>query len=209
MSNVIRQHYGPGERLDHDKYDGRTLTHDDLSVGARQQIRCVLGHYFYGIHEYFPSPFNYFTILRDPVERVLSLYSYLRAASNVSQWYDWVRKATLREFVEKSPEAENFQTKIISGNKKFADLEAARRNINIFSAVGVIEMFNESMDHFARTFGWRDVSCPVTNATDNRVRQSDVHPSDLRLIKLRNQMDLDLHALAKELLVEKLASSDW
>lgn len=49
-------------------------------VQANPYIRCVGGHLPYGLHTAFPDePCQYLTLLRDPVARVLSLYSMMRA----------------------------------------------------------------------------------------------------------------------------------
>jgi len=41
------------------------------------RLKAVLGHFSYGIHRYTSTPIAYVTLLRDPVERVISLYYHL------------------------------------------------------------------------------------------------------------------------------------
>lgn len=42
-------------------------------------VRVIGGHLVYGIHRVLPRPVQYLTVLRDPIERVLSLYSMFAA----------------------------------------------------------------------------------------------------------------------------------
>ena len=49
-----------------------------LPLEQRARFRLVMGHFQYGIHEFLPQEYTYVTIVRDPVERVISHYNYLR-----------------------------------------------------------------------------------------------------------------------------------
>lgn len=49
-----------------------------LSLEQRARFRIVMGHFQYGIHEFLPQEYTYVTIVRDPVQRVISHYHYLR-----------------------------------------------------------------------------------------------------------------------------------
>jgi hypothetical protein len=49
-----------------------------LPLEQRARFRIVMGHFQYGIHEFLPQQSTYVTIVRDPVERVVSHYHYLR-----------------------------------------------------------------------------------------------------------------------------------
>jgi Sulfotransferase family len=49
-----------------------------LPLEQRARFRMIMGHFQYGIHEFLPQEYTYVTIVRDPVERVISHYHYLR-----------------------------------------------------------------------------------------------------------------------------------
>lgn len=49
----------------------------DLPLGQRARFSFVVGHFQYGLHEEIPNDCCYFTIVRNPLARVYSHYSYL------------------------------------------------------------------------------------------------------------------------------------
>src|SRR2546426_12314755 len=48
-----------------------------LTEAERAQLQLITGHLPYGIHEHLSQPFEYITILRNPVERMISHYYYV------------------------------------------------------------------------------------------------------------------------------------
>lgn len=48
------------------------------AILARRDLRAVTGHFSYGLHHRLSRPTTYVTLLRDPVQRLVSLYSHLR-----------------------------------------------------------------------------------------------------------------------------------
>jgi hypothetical protein len=49
-----------------------------LAASDRAALQLVEGHMYYGAHELIPRPCAYITILRDPIARIRSFYSYVR-----------------------------------------------------------------------------------------------------------------------------------
>ena len=49
----------------------------NLPNKEKEQFRLVCGHFNFGVHEWMPQEARYITILRDPVERVISLYHFI------------------------------------------------------------------------------------------------------------------------------------
>jgi hypothetical protein len=84
--DTFGQLYRPSERLY--LYDPRGLPGaiepsdlPGLPVEQRAGLRFLAGHVRYGIHESLPRPVRYVAIVREPVDRVASLYHhYLRIA---------------------------------------------------------------------------------------------------------------------------------
>ena len=55
-----------------------------LPVAEKERIKVLMGHMGFGLHNFLPQPSVYFTLLRDPVERVISYYYFiLRPQQNI------------------------------------------------------------------------------------------------------------------------------
>ena len=116
------------------------------------RIRLLNGHMGYGLHRYLPRPAVYITFLREPVERVLSHYSFERTLT-YSPVYPYLQSGEmdLKEYVRYYTEAgdmDNLQTRMIAGNwhkRGFGPctnemLEEAKRNLRErFAVVGLAE----------------------------------------------------------------------
>ena len=53
-----------------------------LPQPERAQLQLIKGHLAYGVHEHLSQPFEYITILRDPVERIGAAFHSFRFASS-------------------------------------------------------------------------------------------------------------------------------
>lgn len=49
----------------------------------RRRVRLVIGHLHYGVHASIPGPWRYVTMLRDPIDRVISLYYHFLSLPRV------------------------------------------------------------------------------------------------------------------------------
>src|SRR6476661_8236883 len=74
-----------------------------LSKQRLAKIRIFKGHMLFGLHEVLPQPSTYITVLRDPVERVLSAFYYMRTYKLHPLYWKFRReKWTVDEFVQRS-----------------------------------------------------------------------------------------------------------
>jgi len=83
-----------------------------LSPEEREHYRIIIGHTNLGmkLHEYVTQPCAYVTILRDPIERILSLYYYICE----SPWHTshaLIRSKSLKDCVENIGGFANEQTR--------------------------------------------------------------------------------------------------
>lgn len=147
-------------------------------------LRAVLGHFSFGIHKRISSPSTYITIIRHPVDRIISLYYHLysqqclRPSMTLERFIcdcpadgwdvrlrDWHPVATdsNEEQVRHYTRAivDNDQTRRIAGIEPgFGDctedlLAKAKQNLSRhFSVVGLTERFDESLVLLKKTIGW-------------------------------------------------------
>ena len=50
---------------------------NNVSLNREKQLDIIQGHLQYGIHKKLNRNIKYFTILRDPIKRILSTYYYI------------------------------------------------------------------------------------------------------------------------------------
>ena len=97
-------------------------------------------------------------MFRDPVKREISQYHYVRRSPDHKDYHK-AKNQTLEEFVLATKG--NLQTRLIYGlsDTKIQNgdemLDIAKQHLNShFSAVGLVERFDESLVLFQDTFGW-------------------------------------------------------
>ncbi len=191
----------------------------NLPESERAQIRLVKGHMPYGLHRYLSVAASYLTMLRDPVDRVVSHYYFVRRSPGVSL-YDEVtsKNMSLADFVRRRAaiRANNDQTRLISGVEKVNAkvlsgaetnedagttdiLEVARKNLqDHFTVVGLSERFDESLLLLRRLFGWKNIYYVKQNVTKGRPAKQQVSKEALSLIEKYNELDMSLYEYARQ-----------
>ena len=122
-----------------------------LSARRLQTIRMFKGHMLFGLHEILPQKATYITVLRDPIDRVLSAFYFMRTYKLHPLYWKFRRENwTLEDFVKRSLRT-NVQCKIVAGAEYEAPctteicataMENIERN---FTVVGLSERFEESL----------------------------------------------------------------
>lgn len=188
---------------------------------ARQQrhFRLVVGHMSFGLHAYLaePRPYRYFTMLREPIERVLSFYYFIKRTPD-HYLYNPVatQNLSIPEFLayQDSYMARNAQTRFLCGLDVMPyygpldehALELAKTHIRDHIAVtGLTERFDESLVLFKRVFGWNQIYYTRENVTSNRRTQDDLSDDVLQAIRDYNVLDMELYAFAQQHFEQQIA----
>ena len=76
-----------------------------LSNERRNQIKVLIGHFPFGLHEYMSGDFQYVTFMRDPVDRVISAFFYNKGHKD-SDVYNLINDENLNlvQYLEKNIE---------------------------------------------------------------------------------------------------------
>jgi hypothetical protein len=173
------------------------------------RLRIVTGHLYFGAHAFSSRPGTYITMLREPIDRVISHYYFVRHDPS-NYLYDLARKMSLKEFVESCDRQEpnNDQTRLLAGKCNAASfgtcsgemLEIAKRHLaEYFSVVGVTEEFDRSLILMKRILGWRNPFYRKQNVNEHRLRKENIPPETLRVIQAYNELDIELYRNAREL----------
>lgn len=194
-----------------------------MDADEKRPLCAVFGHYCYGLHTALApdQPFEYVTILRDPVARVVSLYSYTRTESPKHYLAKAAREMTLREFVTSgvTRQSNNGMVRQLCGADEFTmrngrqvpykdckipfrkmtreHLEAAKDNLDTFALVGFVDNLDRFLARMQARFAWR-----IPAYKNRNVSREPVTPSagDVKAITELNALDFELYnwAISRE-----------
>jgi hypothetical protein len=175
-----------------------------------RDLRIIGGHFNFGFHEPHFSDFTYFTLLREPVDRIVSFYYYRRRSPQENDYREInEKKISLEQYVLSgmAKETDNGMVRRISGagmTPPFGEctekmLEQAKNNVeNYFAVVGLQEMFPETLSLLRRTFGWHDAPYRDCNITPDRPACDTLTAQTVQLIEKYNSLDQELYLWARE-----------
>jgi len=187
----------------------RTIPHDD-----RERMALVEGHMYYGVHELLPRPCVYMTMLRNPLERVLSYYSHIRERTD-HHLHEAARGLSLAECIRRglTVELDNFMVRAMTslantgvpfGGVTREMLTEAKTHLDGIAFLGLSERFDESLARFREMLGWRGEDVPRVNVTKSRLRAEELSESDLALVREANAFDHELYDHATRLYESRL-----
>lgn len=177
----------------------------------------VMGHHQLSdvVYHFLRAPFAHVTLLRDPVERFLSYYGYLRSDPE-HPLHARVRDMSIQQFLDspESIEVRNGQTLRLAGclhhgalddsGAGDAYLERAKENLERrFTLIGVTERVDEFLLTARALLGWMDIFHTAANTTSNRMQAASLDGADLSLIRAHAVLDLELYRLAGDLVTQR------
>ncbi|MEH7238302.1 sulfotransferase family 2 domain-containing protein [Bacillus sp. JJ1562] len=171
-------------------------------IKKTRDLQCIGGHFAYGVHENFNLPYTYVTMLREPVDRVLSYYYFVKEKKEGVDRR--ISKMDIKEFMDEyQAKTCNYQTRRIAGDK--VDLELAKKHLlEEFSFVGITERFKESIFLMQKEYNFPSLSYETRNITKKRASTQELPEEIISYIKQQNQLDIELYKFAKELFERKL-----
>ncbi|HYI22381.1 MAG TPA: hypothetical protein VEX62_07065 [Candidatus Limnocylindrales bacterium] len=179
-----------------------------LPYESRARLRFVAGHFEYGIHELIPRPARYITILRDPVDRIRSLYDHFRSNDEPGEadWHRWIKahNADLQRFVNDQPtvQTDNYMVRLVSGLHPPLGactpemLAIAKAHLDTFSVVLIQEDMRPGLARLSELLEVTIDSLRELNV--NRLRTESVPDTTRETIARRNSLDVELYAHARE-----------
>jgi hypothetical protein len=212
LARIIDRQYPPQARLLLERHHEGVREFQALPQPRRAEIRLLRGHIPYGLHEHCPRPSTYFTLMREPIDRLVSYYYFVqRQADHYLHDYANTPGMTLKRYVEDkvSLQMDNMQTRLLSGvwtDPGYGEcdeetLALAKRNLRErFSVVGLTERFDETLLLLRRALGWDNVYYVRHNVTSGRPRRASLDAQTLAVLQACNQLDIELYRYAQELL---------
>lgn len=157
-------------------------------------------HVLHGHYPWIGEGYDYCTVLRDPVERVVSLYRYACRHSLPAP----KRADTLTEFVRQTQWAQDGMVRQLSGlglgckrPVTEEDLSRALQNLSGFKYVSLLSEVQEFCNNVCSRFGARAVEVGRENASPG---QDPPSPAELQEVENLNRFDRRLYEGAVSLL---------
>ncbi|BBI31624.1 hypothetical protein KCTCHS21_10230 [Cohnella abietis] len=190
--------------------DPDTTIWDTILAQPDHGLACIFGHYWFGLHHSSVLPFEYATMMRDPVEAILSYYYYI--ARQPSHWlYGHALSLSIEDFFDLPEEVvgmffRDYQTASILGSSSVSVKKAKQQINSFYPIVGITEMFHESVYMLKKRYGWGPLQVYSVNVTPNRPTREGLAPKVIKQIEALVSHDIQVYAFAKKRLLKSIRS---
>ena len=177
------------------------------------KVEVLGGHFGFEAHSRLNEPDKYFTVLRNPVERVISEYYFMK---HKEMYYAKLIKDENLDLIGylNHPDIyylNNLQTRLISGEKYESGdrvsqdtFEKSLHNLRQFAAVGLTERMEETLALFYLMLGWKRLPYYLKTNVNDKKPQEKVSDEVRAAIEEREQFDLKLYNEASKLFNKQL-----
>ncbi|MEM8677101.1 MAG: sulfotransferase family 2 domain-containing protein [Cyanobacteria bacterium P01_G01_bin.67] len=215
LCDIFLRQYQAGSihLLDGTNFDQAQEDFKQLSPEEKAQIKILMGHMYFGLHEYQPHPATYVTMLRNPIDRVISYYYFIKKARNHPDYEMMKTKnISIEDYCQMGVvNMCNGQTRFLSGNQESEIngkeiLKQAKKNLQeYFSVVGIQEKFDESLLMLRNKLAWKKMPYYYRRNT-NRTKsyRQEISNSTRAAIEKYNELDLELYEYATKIFEQKL-----
>ena len=201
-------------------YERRFEALSELDSRQRRKVRLVYHHGGFGMHECFEQPCVYLTVVREPINRAISAYYYMRklyAAEGTSFDDSLEEMITGGKFYDPFY-YDNLQVRLLAANDRTRDamggapctpetLEMAKRNVEKFvPVVGLTEQFDAYVLLLAKHFGWNFPYYASMNINKAPERREKPSAELLDVLRERNSFDLEFYEWMQQRFAEQIAA---
>jgi hypothetical protein len=222
LTAAIDAHYSPDEIWPH-------RTWPEWPRGEEldpSRVRLVRGHLGYGLHsQVTPARLRYFTVLRDPIDRVISLFHHLTVDRLHNNWVHDFPYDTLDKMIYENPQLlSNGQTRHLGVDLNVSALRReseplfyetlepfiappegiemtllrAVDNLSAFAWVGFTETLQADYDRLCDLMSWPREELQRLNVLPGRPPRESISSATLARLTELNAADIALYAYMKE-----------
>jgi Galactose-3-O-sulfotransferase len=198
-----------------------------LPPDRRKAVRCLVDeHVTLDIATLFDRPVRFFTILRHPVDRVISSFYYIRTKSHLVS-YPFIKDLSFEEYLDSriGLDSDNHQVRVLSGCPELdapwdpqgrpistppverRHLEMAMHNIEErFIVAAALEQFTSLVWFFKRLYGWplHRVLFRRQKADTGRPPLERVSAATRQRLAEMNRYDIELHEWVRERFAQQI-----
>ncbi len=225
LQRMLRARYGPSvwsraiTRLKRQSLEGLPI--QDAAGRLPASRRYFAGHFGYGVHTLLPSPSTYITVLREPIDRLVSLYYYSRDTPHAF-YHSHAQGKTIEQFLLDTElhELDNGQLRFIIGNETdfFLDrsgygccdqqlLDRGKRILREeFLLAAPLDQFDAFVLLLGRELGWRHSYYLRQNEGQSGSRQP-ISEDLRRQLEIRQRWEIELYRYVRELFAEKVSAA--
>ena len=188
----------------------------DMPEDQRARIRLLKGHLSFGLHEFMPGPSTYLTMVRDPIDRLVSYYYYVKRRP-AAVLHGYVKGVDLATFVSEGrarDHTDNSFVRFFSGSPFVEQgtiderlLDRAKANLaKHFVLIGQQRYFDESILMLKQELGWTPPYYRNKNVTKGRPKVAEIDDRTRRILEEHTVFDREIFDYCTKLFREKLES---
>lgn len=216
LCDIFSRQYQPDEiyQLDGAEFIQAQEDFKQLDRNAKAKIKILMGHMYFGLHEFLSQPTTYVTMLRNPIDRVVSYYHFVsKLATHPDYELIKAQNISIEDYCQMGREnMNNGQTRFLSGTKQSEactpqKLEQAKKNLReYFSVVGIQEKFDESLLLLKNQLTWKKTPFYYQRNTNrsNSYNKHEISSSTRSAIAKYNELDLELYEYANQIFQQQL-----
>jgi hypothetical protein len=205
FNSILNRNFTKKEilKFPHHKYQNIEFIKEEFQKKDISQVKIISGHMKFGLHrELKLNHFSYVTMLRNPLERMVSHYYYV-LKHPTHYLHSEAKNLSLEEYIlsDISDEHQNAQTKYLAGNDAGTNLKIltkAKQNIeDHFSFVGLSEEFDLSLFELKPILGLKRIIYKKRNVNSHS-KNLIISPEAESLFKERNELDYELYGYCRD-----------
>lgn len=187
-------------------------------IKSKSNIEVVGGHFGFGAHPAMQDPKLHFTVLREPIDRVISEYYYMKYKGMYYQDLIEKEELSLLDYVnhEETSYLNNLQTRLVAGESYGSGEEVTEQvyvkaldNLKKFASFGITEQMSNSLALFYLNLNWKRLPYYIeSNINDQRPNRKKASQEDIDAITQRDKYDVLLYQEAKKIFNERVLENE-
>jgi hypothetical protein len=191
-----------------------------LIFSNKRNYKIFIGHFPYGVHRFIPAEVQYFTFLRQPIERAISHYYWVKQSkypTYVHPEWELHEKILLKDFFAKRNLdrfnthyfrlIDNLQTRYIAGlgngfygNNSKKMLDKAKSNLEKkYKIFGLQERYEDSIQLFMKHFHLINYEHKLEKNTFKKPSIKELDSETYEVLMENHKLDQELYLFGKEI----------